>query len=94
MPKLPALPKSPKRQSFDRAFALLPPDVQERVLAFVYAALIERRDRLDNTGEVGEVLCKQVQEIVGCVLAVLAMERIYSSLPACFIVACNFFGVS
>lgn len=61
MTKRPQLTKSPKRINVERAYAQLPAETQERILAFVYALMLGRRDRPHQLGEVRKVVSQGIQ---------------------------------
>ncbi len=53
--KAPVSPKSAKRSQFDEAVKKLPTEVQERLLALIYALMFRRDDWADEIGEFGDV---------------------------------------
>lgn len=53
--------KSVKRVKAERAFAQLPAETQERILAFVYALMFRGADRPDELGEIRKVAGKGIK---------------------------------
>lgn len=61
MPNCPRPTKSLKRLKVERAFAMLPLEVQKRILAFVYAATFGRRSRADELSQFRKVVLQHIK---------------------------------